>query len=116
MGQRLEAEVKQVRLSTRLTTSPACIVTDAADMTPALQRMLRAMGQEVPATKGILELNPDHPLVQRLRSVHAERPDDEGLGATVELLLGTAVLAEGGDLSDPSRFARLLADRLADTL
>ena len=116
MERQLEQEVKQVRLSTRLTTSPACIVTDATDMTPALQRMLRAMGQEVPATKGILEINPDHPLVQRLRSAHAERPDDEGLAATVELLLGTAVLAEGGDLTDPARFARLLADRLADTL
>ncbi|HEY7225807.1 MAG TPA: molecular chaperone HtpG [Micromonosporaceae bacterium] len=112
----LADQVKQVRLSTRLTTSPACIVTDAADMTPALQRMLRAMGQEVPPSKVILELNPDHPLVRRLREVQEQRPDDEGLTASVELLYGTAVLAEGGDLPDPARFARLLADRLATTL
>jgi molecular chaperone HtpG len=116
MAGKLEKDVKEVRLSTRLTTSPACVVTDAADMTPALQRMLRAMGQEVPPTKLILELNPDHALVQKLREAHAQRPDDESLVDIVELLYGTALLAEGGDLPDPARFARLLADRLATTL
>jgi molecular chaperone HtpG len=116
MASKLEKEVKEVRLSSRLTTSPACIVVDAADMTPALQRMLRSMGQEVPPTKVILEVNPEHALVRKLREVHAQRPDDEGLAGTVELLYGTAVLAEGGDLPDPARFARVLAERLADTL
>jgi molecular chaperone HtpG len=110
------AEVKEVRLSSRLTTSPACIVTDANDMTPALQRMIRAMGQDVPATKGILELNPTHPLVIRLREAHEQRPEDESVAGTVDLLYGTAVLAEGGELTDPARFARLLADRLERTL
>jgi molecular chaperone HtpG len=85
-------------------------------MTPALQRMLRAMGQEVPPTKLILELNPDHALVKKLREAHAQRPDDASLVDIVELLYGTAVLAEGGDLPDPARFARLLADRLTATL
>jgi molecular chaperone HtpG len=116
MAGKLSDQVKEVRLSSRLTTSPACVVTDAADMTPALQRMLRAMGQEVPATKAILELNPDHALVQKLREAHAQRPDDESLAGVVELIYGTAVLAEGGDLPDPARFARLLADRLTETL
>jgi molecular chaperone HtpG len=116
MAAQLDAQVKEVRLSTRLTTSPACVVTDAADPSPALQRMLRAMGQEVPPTKAILEVNPDHPLMQRLREAHAQRPEDEAIAGTVELLYGTAVLAEGGDLTDPARFARLLADRLAATL
>jgi HSP90 family molecular chaperone len=99
MATKLEADVKEVRLSSRLTTSPACIVTDEQDMTPALQRMLRAMGQEVPATKGILELNPTHPLVTRLRQAHEDRPDDDTVTGTVELLYGTAVLAEGGELA-----------------
>lgn len=116
MGGQLEAQVKQVRLSSRLTTSPACIVTDANDMTPALQRMLRAMGQDAPASKGILELNPDHALITRLRQAHQDRPDDEVVAGTVDLLYGTAVLAEGGELTDPARFARLLADRLERTL
>jgi molecular chaperone HtpG len=116
LGERLGESVKQVRLSSRLTTSAACIVTDAGDVTPALQRMLRAMGQEVPATKQILELNPDHPLVQKLRETHAAGGGEEAVVATAELLLGTAVLAEGGDLADPARFAKLLTDRLAATL
>ena len=116
MGSKLEDEVKQVRLSSRLTTSPACIVTDEHDVTPALARMYKAMGQDLPPVKRILELNPTHPLVTGLRRAHAERPDDEHLSEAVELLYGTAVLAEGGDLADPARFARLLADRLQRTL
>ena len=116
MATKLEQETKEVRLSTRLTTSPACIVADAEDPTPALERMLRAMGQDLPPTKRILELNPTHPLVTGLRQAYEDRPDDEALAETVELLYGTAVLAEGGELADPARFARLLADRLARTL
>jgi molecular chaperone HtpG len=116
MGSKLEAEVKQVRLSARLTTSPACIVTDDHDVTPALARMYKAMGQDLPPIKRILELNPAHPLVTGLREAHGQRPDDEHLAEAVELLYGTAVLAEGGDLADPARFARLLADRLQRTL
>jgi molecular chaperone HtpG len=108
----LESSVKQVRLSRRLTTSPACIVADTGDLTPALARMIRAMGQDAPPTKRILELNPSHPLVTGLRDAHAARPDDTALAESAELLLGTAVLAEGGELDDPARFAKLLADRL----
>jgi molecular chaperone HtpG len=113
---KLEAEVKEVRLSSRLTTSPACIVADAQDVTPALARLYKAMGQDVPASKRILELNPTHPLVEGLRQAHADRGDDESLAEAAELLYGTAVLAEGGLLSDPARFAHLLAGRLERTL
>jgi molecular chaperone HtpG len=116
MGAKLEDEVKEVRLCARLTTSPACIVTDEHDVTPALARMYKAMGQDLPPIKRILELNPGHPLVTGLREAHGARPDDEHLAEAVELLYGTAVLAEGGDLADPARFARLLADRLQRTL
>jgi len=116
MAGKLGDKVKEVRLSARLTTSPACIVADANDVTPTLARMYRAMGQELPATKPILELNPTHPLVTGLRQAQVDRHDDERLAETVELLFGTAVLAEGGELADPARFARLLADRLERTL
>jgi molecular chaperone HtpG len=112
MSGRLEDDVKEVRLSARLTSSPACIVDDEFDMTPALARMYRAMGQELPTVKRILELNPTHPLILGLRQAHADRPDDETLGETVELLYGTAVLAEGGELPDPAHFAKLVAERL----
>ena len=116
LGEQLTDEVKEVRLSTRLTTSPACLVSDADDITPTLEKMYRAMGQQVPPVKRILELNPDHPLVSGLRTAHGERADDPNLPETAELLYGTALLAEGGDLADPARFAKLLADRLARTV
>ncbi|MBX6357024.1 MAG: molecular chaperone HtpG [Micromonosporaceae bacterium] len=116
LAEQLKEHVKEVRLSTRLTTSPACLVTDAQDVTPNLEKIYRAMGQEGPRVKRILELNPTHPLVTGLRAAHAERADDPSLPETAELLYGTALLAEGGDLTDPARFARLLADRLARTL
>ncbi|HET8659947.1 MAG TPA: molecular chaperone HtpG [Micromonosporaceae bacterium] len=116
MTARLKEEVKEVRLSSRLTTSPACIVGDTLDMTPALERMYRAMGQGMPPIKRILELNPTHPLVTGLRDAHGQGGDEEALGETAELLHGMAVLAEGGQLRDPSRFTRLLAGRLARAL
>ncbi len=112
----LDEQVKQVRLTHRLTTSPACLVSDTDDITPTLEKMYRAMGQEGPRVKRILELNPAHPLVEGLRAAHADRAGDPALAETAELLYGTALLAEGGDLDDPARFAKLLADRLARTV
>ena len=116
MATKLQGDVKEVRLSSRLTTSPACIVGDAQDVTPTLEKMYRAMGQDVPSVKRILELNPTHPLVAGLQGAYAQRKEDVALAETAELLYGMALLAEGGELSDPSRFTRLLADRLARTL
>ncbi|MDQ7807945.1 molecular chaperone HtpG [Amycolatopsis sp. A133] len=116
MGTALGETVKEVRLSSRLTTSPACIVGDTHDLTPTLEKMYRAMGQELPPIKRILELNPEHALVTGLREAHTARPDDEGLAETAELLYGMALLAEGGELADPSRFIKLLAGRLEKTL
>jgi molecular chaperone HtpG len=112
----LQENVKEVRLSSRLTTSPACIVGDTHDVTPTLEKMYRAMGQDMPRIKRILELNPTHPLVGGLQKAYGDRKDDPGLAETAELLYGMALLAEGGELSDPSRFIRLLGDRLARTL
>ena len=112
----LEEQVKEVRLSHRLTTSAACLVSDTDDISPTLEKMYRAMGQEGPRVKRILELNPNHPLVGGLRSAHERQADDPALPETAELLYGTALLAEGGDLDDPARFAKLLADRLARTV
>ncbi|BCL18099.1 molecular chaperone HtpG [Micromonospora sagamiensis] len=116
LGEQLADQVREVRLSSRLTTSPACIVGDAHDMTPTLEKMYRAMGQDVPPVKRILELNPTHPLVTGLRQAYEQDGDKEMLTETAELLHGMALLAEGGELADPSRFTRILADRLARTL
>ncbi|MCD9880821.1 molecular chaperone HtpG [Streptomyces guryensis] len=113
LKEQLAEEVKDVRLSTRLTVSPACVVSDAHDLTPALENMYRAMGQEVPATKRILELNPSRPLVQGLnQAFQEEREDRTELVETAELLHGLAVLAEGGQPKEPARFVKLVAERL----
>lgn len=116
LKEKLDEQVKEVRLSHRLTTSAACLVSDQDDITPALEKMYRAMGQEGPRVKRILELNPNHPLVAGLRTAHEKGAENPALPETAELLYGTALLAEGGDLEDPARFAKLLADRLARTV
>ncbi|MFI5635145.1 molecular chaperone HtpG [Streptomyces sp. NPDC051664] len=116
MTEVLAEDVKEVRLSTRLTVSPACLVSDTHDITPALENMYRAMGQDIPRTQRILELNPSHALVNNLNKAHAERGDDggaDGLAGIAELLHGMALIAEGGALKDPARFAKLMADHLA---
>jgi len=112
----LKEDVSDVRLSTRLTSSPACIVGNEHDLTPSLEKIYRAMGENVPRIKRVLELNPTHPLVTAMRKAHEQGGDNAGLAETAELLYGTALLTEGGDLRDPARFARLLADRLARTV
>ncbi len=112
LGEELEDEVKQVRLSHRLTESAACMVGDEFDMTPQLEAMYRASGMELPTSKRILELNPSHPLVERLRSQHAQDPSAAELKDTARLISGAAVLAEGGTLADPAAFAKLLVDRI----
>jgi molecular chaperone HtpG len=104
--------VKDVRLSARLTTSPACIVGDEHDITPTLEKMYRAMGQELPQVKRILEVNPKHALVTGLREAHGARPDDPELAETAHLVHDLAVLAEGGELADPATFVKRVAKRL----
>ena len=116
LSEKLHDDVKEVRLSSRLTTSPACIVGDDHDITPTLEKLYRAMGQDVPQIKRILELNPSHPLVTGLAKAHEQGGDADVLAETAELVYGMALLAEGGELKDPSRFTRVLADRLARSL
>ncbi|GAA1246600.1 molecular chaperone HtpG [Kitasatospora nipponensis] len=116
MSDKLSEDVKEVRLSSRLTVSPACVVSDTHDATPALEAMYRAMGQELPPTKRILELNPGHPLVSGLNQAHTERAEDGRLAETAELLYGLALLADGGQLGEPARFVKLMASHLERAL
>jgi molecular chaperone HtpG len=112
----LSDHVSEVRLSKRLTESPACLITPTFGMTPALARMYRASGQAIPVGKRILEVNPKHPLVTGLQQAHKDRAEDPALAETAELLYGAALLAEGDIPEDPAKFAGLLADRLARTV
>ncbi|MCZ4560904.1 molecular chaperone HtpG [Rhodococcus sp. IEGM 1401] len=112
----LGEDVKEVRLSTRLTTSPACVVGDEFSFSPQLEKMYKASGQFVPTSKRILELNPTHDLVTGLKKAREDRSDDPHLAETAELLYATALLAEGTELKDPAKFSRLLAERLTRTI
>ncbi|HPJ25844.1 MAG TPA: molecular chaperone HtpG [Synergistaceae bacterium] len=108
----LEDRVKDVRLSSRLVDSPACLVGDTHDMTPQLERMLAAMGQKVPKVKRILELNPEHPTVKGLLR-HLE---DSEFPEYAEVLYGEALLAEGEQLEDPGTFSRSVSRLLSRLL
>jgi molecular chaperone HtpG len=107
---KLQDDVKDVRLSSRLTESPACLVGDAGDLSPQMQELLRRAGQDVPKVKRVLELNPAHPIVTKLRQVHAVDANDPRLALYAELLYGQALLAEGGPLPDPAAFSRRLTE------
>jgi molecular chaperone HtpG len=106
----LQDEIKDVRLSSRLTESPACLVGDAGDLSPQMQELLRRAGQEVPKVKRVLELNPTHQIVTALRQIHALDAKDPRLALYAELLHGQALLAEGGTLPDPAAFSRRLTE------
>ena len=116
LGTALADDVKEVRLSHRLTTSAAVLVGAPGDLTPTLEKMYRAMGQEPPKVKRTLELNPTHALVTGLRDAHARRPDDPALVDTARLLHGMALLAEGGELAEPAAFVAVLSRQLEKAL
>ncbi|WP_138518144.1 molecular chaperone HtpG [Limnobacter alexandrii] len=98
----LKDRIKEARVTLRLTDSPACIVADETGMSEHLKRMLKQAGQNAPDTKPILELNPEHPFVQRLK-IEKNHFDE-----WVNVLFDQAVLAEGGQLEDPAGFVRRL--------
>jgi molecular chaperone HtpG len=112
----LQDQVKDVRLSSRLTSSPACLVGEAHDLSPQLQELLRRTGQEVPAIKRILELNPGHPILAKLQAALERDKADPIVPECAELLYGQAILAEGGQLPDPGAFSRRVADLMVRAL
>ena len=98
-----ENDLSEVRLSTRLADSPACLVATANGLSPSMERMLRAMNKDAPKEKRILELNAAHPLVAKLKTLEGDAQKD-----AIELLYDQALVAEGSPVSDPARFAKLL--------
>ncbi len=96
--------VKEVRVSQRLTESPACLVVGDYDMSANLQRVFAQLGQDAPNTKPILEINPSHPLVIKMD----QEPDEDLFADLASILFDQALLAEGGQLDDPAAFVRRL--------
>ncbi|MBU1263121.1 MAG: molecular chaperone HtpG [Gammaproteobacteria bacterium] len=105
----LGERVKDVRVTHRLTDSPACLVTGEADMSANLERLLKAAGQAAPTVKPTLEINPTHALVTRLDG----ESDEDRFADWANLLFEQALLAEGGQLDDPASFVRRLNGLLA---
>jgi molecular chaperone HtpG len=106
----LQEDVKEVRLSTRLASSAACLVNDENELTPRMARVLEQMGQTAPKVKRILELNPKHPLLGKLLGVYTESKADPRIEACAKVLFGQAQLAESGTVADPQGFNRALGD------
>jgi molecular chaperone HtpG len=112
----IQDDVKEVRLSQRLTESPSCLVLDEGDLSPQIEEMLRQAGQDVPRALPILELNPKHPLLLKLKEMHEQDATNARLATSAELLLGQAILAGGGQLDDPAAFSRKVADLMEAAL
>ena len=109
---KLQDQVKDVRLSSRLTSSAACLVGEEGDLSARVTEMFRRAGQEVPVAKRVLELNPTHPLLPKLQAIAERDRSDPALAEYAELLYGQAILAEGGQLPDPAAFSKRIADLL----
>jgi molecular chaperone HtpG len=101
LKQALEGRAKDVRVSARLVDSPACLVADEGDMNANLARMLKSMGQAVPETQPILEVNLGHALLKRIEGEQDARFDE-----LAGLLMDQAVLLDGGQLADPAGFVK----------
>jgi molecular chaperone HtpG len=105
----LGEQVKEVRVTLRLTESPACLVSESHDMGGNLERLLKSAGQKVNHAKPILEINPHHPMVQRLKY------EEERFVDWSHILFDQALLAEGGQLEDPAGFVKRLNELLLST-
>jgi molecular chaperone HtpG len=112
LQQKLDDRVKEVRLSARLTSSPACLVVSEYDVSPNLEKLLGQMKGETTKQKRIMELNPNHEIIMKLK----DRPDDAELADLAEVLYGYALLAEGSELQDPQKFNQAVMRVLARTV
>jgi molecular chaperone HtpG len=101
-------KVKDVRTTTRLTSSPACLVVDEYDIDPGLERLLKAAGQTVPGSKPIMEINPNHPIILKMKN----ESDEQRFSDWSWILFDQSVLSLGEQLENPVRFVNRLNDLL----
>lgn len=112
----LDEEVSEVKLSARLTTSPACLVGTETSFSPHVERLMAKNKMEIPTQKRILEINPEHDIISKLKARFDVRPTDLALADHAQLLYGQALLAEGSALPNPAKFASLVGKLLGDSL
>ena len=106
----LKDDVEEVRVTHRLTDSPACLVVGEHDMGAQMRRMLEQAGQAVPSSKPTMEINPEHPLLQKMD----QEPDEDRFADLAHVIYDQANLAEGGNLSDPAGYVRRMNKLLLD--
>ena len=109
-------KVSEVRFSARLTDSPCCLITEGNALSPHLERLFKAMHQEVPESKRILELNPKHPLIEGLFDIYLKNDKAPELNAYAKVLFDQALLTEGSPLPDPAAFAKSVTDLLLKSI
>jgi len=103
----LENDIKEVRLSTRLLSSPACLIADDHAMSASMERLMRSMNQNVPDNKRILEINPEHALIKKVKELsEGDKKDDAA--SLIKLLYNQSVIAEGGKIANPGEFVSQL--------
>jgi len=112
MGVVLDDNVREVRVSNRLTDSPVCLVVPEGGQNAHLERLLRQQDQSIPKTKRILEVNPTHPLITAIRDAHGKDPEAPQVNEWVEILYDQALLLEGSPVEDPARLARRMTSLL----
>jgi molecular chaperone HtpG len=112
----LQEHVSEVRASDRLTESPVCLVIPPGGIHASVERLLKHYGQKVPTQRRILEVNPTHPLIERLGQLATEAPTSPELTDAIEVLYGQALLTEGSPLPDANAFARRLTALLASSV
>jgi len=106
----LDDNVKEVRLSNRLKSSAVCLVSDEHGMTPQMEQMFKSMGQEIPKSKRIMELNPDHAVVKLMQKIYSENKEDARVKDFANLLYNQALLAEGLAIENPVAFAQKISE------
>ncbi len=107
---KLADKVKEVRLSGRLTDSACCLVAEEYGLNANMERILKAMNQDIPESKRILELNPDHPIMRILNGLYEKDRGNSKLADYCELLYDQALLTEGSPITDPLKFTRLISE------
>ncbi|MEC4676932.1 MAG: molecular chaperone HtpG [Nitrospirota bacterium] len=111
---RLKDDVKEVRLSGRLKDSACCLVADEGGMDPQMEKLMKAMGQDIPAAKRILEINPSHPVIETMNALFEDNKSSHLLEEFTDLLYNQALLLEGSKPKDPAAFAKAVADLMVD--
>jgi len=112
----LEDKIKDVKPSSHLKDSVSCLSGETYDMSAYMEKLLKASGQPMPDTKRILELNVNHPVMEKVQHIFEKNNDDDALKDYSSLLYDLAIVTEGGKVENPARFSKLIGELMAKAL